>query len=272
MGVVRATTVTLTGDEAALTLDHPIIGWDNFITTANITADAADANYPATNLANPATHLFWRLPVAASADHYITITPTVLDAVDYVAVAKHNLGTLGIPIGLQYFNGSTWVDMVASTTPTNDAPIIFRINAQFFTDQIRLHIGPTALAAQISVVYAGKLLVLPRKIYQGLVPINYGLTAKVTNGRSEAGNFLGRIVLQEFVRDTIPLSLISPVYFRDHIADFLIDSKENPFFIAWRPESYPGEVGYCHMTNDPMPVNEPPHGLVAMSLEMTGII
>jgi hypothetical protein len=104
------------------------------------------------------------------------------------------------------------------------------------------------------------------------VPINYGRIAKVTNGRSEAGNFLGRIVTQEFVKDTVPLSLIDPVYFRNHIADFLIDSKENPFFIAWRPQTYPREIGYCHMTNDPAPINEAPHGLIAMSLEMTGII
>jgi hypothetical protein len=51
-----------------------------------------------------------------------------------------------------------------------------------------------------------------------------------------------------------------------------VDSKQNPFFIAWRPQTYPDEVGYCHMTNDPAPINEAPHGLVAMSLEMTGIV
>jgi len=164
-----------------------------------------------------------------------------------------------------------WTTLVAESVLGDDGPAIFRFTAQSLTS-LSIRMGPTSLIAQIAVVYAGKLLVLPRKLYQGFVPINYGRVAKVTSGRSEAGQFLGRIVTQEFVKDSVPLSLIDPAYFRAHIADFLVDSKERPFFIAWRPQTYPAEVGYCHMTNDPAPINDPPHGLVAMTLEMTGII
>ena len=121
-------------------------------------------------------------------------------------------------------------------------------------------------------LYVGKLLVLPRKLYQGLTPINYARTAKIVSGLSEAGQFLGRIVTQEFVKDTIPLSLIDPAYYRSYIDTFMAESKETPFFFAWRPLTYPAEIGYCHMTNDPMPANEAPHGLIAMNWEMTGIV
>lgn len=277
MAVIISSNLTLTTtDESALSADHPIIGWNNIITTGNIFATTADANYPVTNLANPATHLYWQVGGAYSPAiyEYITITTGSADPVDYVAIAKHNIGSLGITVGVGYFDLSSppvWTTLVADSILANDSPALFRFTAQPLAT-ISLRLGPTSLLARIAVMYAGKLLVLPRKIYQGLVPINYGRIAKVTSGRSEAGNFLGRIVTQEFVKDTIPLSLIEPAYFRSYIAAFLADSKENPFFFAWRPQTYPAEIGYCHMTNDPAPINEAPHGLISMSLEMTGII
>ena len=277
MSVIVSTNLVLTApDEVALSADHPIIGWDSIVTRTNISASTADPNFPVTNLANPATHLAWRVGGAFSPPQYdyITISTGTADLVDYVAIARHNLGSLAVPITIGYFDNSSppvWTDLVTATILNDDGPALFRFTAQSLAT-ISIRLGPTSLLAQIAVVYAGKLLVLPRKLYQGFTPIPYGRIAKVTSGRSEAGQFLGRIVTQEFVKDAVPLSLIDPAYFRAHIADFLVDGKENPFFIAWRPQTYPDEVGYCHMTNDPAPINEAPHGLVAMSLEMTGIV
>jgi len=277
MALIVSSNLTLTAtDESALSLDHPIIGWDNIVSTSNVSATTSDSMFPVSNVANPATHLYWQVGGAFSPAiyEYVTIVPPSADPVDYVAIARHNLGSLGIPVEIGYFNTASppvWTTLVAESTLGSDSPALFRFTAQSL-NSLSIRLGPTSLLAKIAVVYAGKLLVLPRKIYQGLVPINYGRVAKVTSGRSEAGQFLGRIVTQEFVKDSVPLSLIDPAYFRAHIADFLVDSKERPFFIAWRPQTYPAEVGYCHMTNDPAPINDPPHGLVAMTLEMTGII
>lgn len=272
MPVIVSSNLTLVGAEAVLTPDHPIIGWD---TATGITATSADSNYPATNMANPATHLFWRASGDSPAPTYQYITVTGYSGnFDYAAIARHNLGTLQIPIAIGYMETTSptaFVTLISDTILADDSPALFRFTEQTLPNlTIRLQAG--ALAAQIAVVYCGKLLVLPRKIYQGFTPITYARVAKVTNGRSEAGNFLGRIVLQEFEKNTVPLSLIDPAYFRSHIADFLVDSKERPFFMAWRPQTYPLEVGYCHMTNDPQPVNEAPSGLIAMQLEMTGVI
>lgn len=273
--VIISPNLTLIGDEINLTPDHPIIGWINAATPTSITATSSEANHPASNMGNPATHLFWRASGDSPAPTYQYITVTGYTGnFDYAAIARHNLGTLQIPIAIGYMDTSSppaFVEIISDTILADDGPALFRFTEQAHSNlTIRLQAG--ALAAQIAVVYCGKLLVLPRKVYQGFAPINYSRVAKVTNGRSEAGNFLGRIVTQEFVKDTMPLSLIDPTYFRDHIADFLVDSKENPFFVAWRPQTYPMEVGYCHMTNDPQPVNEAPSGLIAMQLEMTGII
>lgn len=279
MPVIVTSNLVLTDTDETLfglTADHPIIGWINLVTVSNISATDSDADFPVTNLANPATHLSWKAGAADSPPtyDYITVSPNTADDIDYIAIARHNLGSLAIPIEIGYFDTASppvWTVLVAESLLADDSPALFRFTAQTLTT-VSIRLGPTSLQSEIAVCYCGKLLVLPRRLYQGFAPINYARIAKVTSGRSEAGNFLGRIVLQEFVKDTVPLSLIDPAYFRDHIAAFLVDSKERPFFFAWRPQTYPAEVGYCHMTNDPVPTNQAPHGLIAMQLEMTGII
>lgn len=270
--IISAPSVVLVGDETTFTLDHPVIGWR---TASIITATSQDPNHPATNMANPATHLFWRASGGSPPPTYQYITVSGYDDnFDYAAIARHNLGSLQIPIAVGYMDNSSppvFVTLVNEVILADDGPVMFRFTSQAIGN-VTLRLQAGVLAAQVAVVYCGKLLVLPRKVYQGFAPINHARIAKVTNGRSEAGNFLGRIVLQEFVKDTMPLSLIDPTYFRAHITQFLTASKETPFFVAWRPQTYPLEVGYCHMTNDPVPTNEAPHGLIAMQLEMTGVI
>lgn len=272
MPVVISDSLVLQDAEAALSLDHPIIGWHNIVTTLNLVADTEDADYPATNLANPATHLSWKeSPASPQADVYITVTTGTADDLDYLAIARHNLWTVGATVSVGYFNTASppqWVELVGETTLPNDGPALFRWTAQPLT-QVILKISGQDDPAQVAVLYVGKLLVLPRRLYQGMGAINHGRVANVTNGMSEAGHFTGRIVTQERLRNTVPLSLIDPAYYRAHIDEFLEASKELPFFMAWRPQTYPNEVGYCHLTNDPLPVNEAPHGLIAMTLEMT---
>lgn len=276
MSVVTSSNFVLTaGDEAGLSEDHPIIGWDNIITPTNIQYQGNSATgHPSSDLANPATHLYWQAAAASAGYTFHVITTNTADPIDYVAIAGHNMGAIAASIYVGYLDNNSPQNLVALTTeqiPADDGPMLFRFPAQSIS-QLVVIMGPSAYPIRMAVMYAGKLLVLPRKLYQGMGPINYARIAKVTNGRSEAGQFLGRIVLQEFVKNTVPLSLIDPTYFRDHIADFLVFSKESPFFFAWRPEMYPDEIGYCHMTNDPMPTNQAPHGLIQMTMEMTGVI
>lgn len=275
--VVIAPNIVLTGDEFGLSLDHPVIGWN---TATNFSATTEQVDFPASNLANPATHLFWRAGTPNSPpDTYIYITGAGYnDNFDYAAIARHNLGSLQVPISVGYFTNNSpgsYVSLIGDTLLPDDGAALFRFTSQGINNVVlRLKVDalPASSIPRIGVAYCGKLLVLPRRVYQGFAPINHARVAKVTNGRSESGNFLGRIVLQEFMKTTMPLSLIDPTYFRDHITQFLTESKVSPFFVAWRPQTYPLEVGYCHMTNDPVPTNEAPHGLIAMQLEMTGVV
>jgi hypothetical protein len=256
---------------AALSANLPLIGWRNVVTTSNIAADSSADGFPVSNLANPATHLKWK------ADHdgeqYVTITTGSADDFDYIGIAKPNFSAAGIAVSVEGDDGSGFDELTAPAIPADDGPLMFRFTAAPFTGlRIRMQQGQGSVAPQMAVVYAGKTLVLPRKLYQGLTPPTFGRTAKATNGRSESGNFLGRIVTQESIKTKVPLTLIDPAYYRTNIDPFLKSGRSLPFFFAWRPGDYPAETAYAWLTNDPAPTNESPHSLTALSLEMSGVV
>src|SRR4051812_19814076 len=98
MGIVISNNFVLTQPDSRfpVTLDHPLIGWHNLVTATNIVADTSATNYPASNLANPATHLEWR--ANDTTEQYLTITTGYVDEIDYLAVARHNFGSEQITV------------------------------------------------------------------------------------------------------------------------------------------------------------------------------
>lgn len=258
--------------ESTLTADHPIIGFRNIVTTSNIAATASDDDYAVTNLANPATHLRWQGESDSSppAAMYLTITTGSADPIDYVGIAKHNFGTAEIAVSVEGDDGGGYDTLAGPVMPGDDSPLLFRFSPASFT-AIRVKLDPGSDHPRAAVLYCGKLLVLPRLLWQGHVPINYGRRQTVINGKSESGNFLGRIITGEWRETRQNIILVTPTYYREDIDEFLASGKDTPFFWGWRPATYPAEVGYCWITNDPEPLNSQGHGLTEFNLQMTGI-
>ncbi|MDA9499274.1 hypothetical protein [Bradyrhizobium sp. CCBAU 11357] len=254
--------------EFPVTLDHPVIGWRNIVTPTNISATFADPDHPASNVANPATHLEWRS--IGDGGQYLTVTVDTVDALDYVAIAGHNFGSQQIPVSIQDSLGNT---LLGDVLLPDDSPALFRFTAQSFS-QIKLYMqAPAGVLPRVAVMYVGKLLVLERKIYVGHTPLTQARRVNVQSGRSESGKFLGRIVLGAWRETVIPLSLLSPKWYRDHGGDeFLAVAAETPFFFGWRPQSYPYEIGYCWTIEDPMPVPTGPSNRIAFDLKVSGVV
>jgi hypothetical protein len=79
------------GDDPA---SVPLIGYDNKI--SNITASSEDTDFPATNLLNPATHLFWQAEDESAQALGIMLSGES----DYLAIARHNFLDSGATISL----------------------------------------------------------------------------------------------------------------------------------------------------------------------------
>ena len=65
---------------------------------------------------------------------------------------------------------------------------------------------------------------------------------------------------------------LTPSWYRTNMVPFVEAGRETPFFFAWRPSSYPLEVGYAWLLNDPQMSNQLPNGMVQVELAMGGIV
>lgn len=247
--------------------DLPAVGWHNIVRADTIVADTQLANYPASNLANPATHLEWR--AEDDSEQYITITTNEVDPIDYVGIARHNFGTAEIPVSIEANIESVWTEIVEEFIPANDEPLLLRFVAAS-QSQVRIRLQTGSDTARAAVVYVGKLLDLERKVYVGHTPLTDGRKIDVASNRSVSGNFLGRIILGEGRESIIPLSLFTPAWYRANMREFLEAAAEIPFFFAWRPGTYPLEVGFCDLMTDPMPTPVGPSNLLAFDLKVNG--
>jgi hypothetical protein len=256
--------------------NNPLIGYQQLATTGNISATTEAAGFPASFLVNPSTNLRWEGVIASpAADEYITLDLNTEELVDYIGIARHNFFSAQIPVSIETLDeGSpeSWTEIISSVIPPNDGPLLFRFAPQGITS-IRIRMQPGNAAPTAAVVYAGKLLVLQRRLYVGHTPINMGRNTKVSNQRSESGNFLGRIILSETTSTQFTLKNLTPVWYRAYIEPFLAGrGREDAFFFAWRPSDYPYEIGYCWLTSDATPQNDLTNGMMSISFDVAGIV
>lgn len=266
--IVISGNVVLAAAAAAADPDLPVIGWHNVVTSTTIVADTEEVNYPASNLANPATHLEWR--AEDDSEQHLTITTNETDPIGYIAVARHNWCSAEIPVSVEGFIGGVWTEIVEEVILSDDSPAMFLFASQSLA-QIRFRLQAGSDIPRAAVVNCGRVLALERKVYVGHTPMPHGIKSSVANGMSETGNFLGRIVLGEWRESTLPLSLLSPAWFRANMKTFLEAAVSDTFFLAWRPATYPREVGYCWITDNPAPAPVGPSNLTAFDLKISGI-
>lgn len=255
--------------------DNGVLGYHNLVTSSNITASDQNDSYPDVNMASPATYNRW---VSDSDDEQtIEITLDYDGTVDYVAIARHNFSS-GVQVAVAALTEITdsdgffeYEDVVVPFIPEDDSPILIRFTPQY-TTSIRITLTPdTSILPTIGVVYVGKLLILPRRIYVGHTPITDGIDTRFYTNISESGEFLGRVITGENLTTGFNMQNIDPVWFRNNMRQFIRAAKELPFFWAWRPYSFPREVGYAWLTNNPKPNNQRPNGMVEIELQMGAI-
>ena len=267
--------------------DNPIIGWQNLVTTGNITSlnpntlgTVEDPNYPTINLANTSTDQRFQ-QLTAGEDIAIDISLNGTQNVDYVGIAGHNFGTLARSLRVY---GATTVDgsgdpvysaITQEVIPGNDSPLLWRFASAAYL-AIRV-IAQTTLStpatdvAYAAVLYVGELLVLERKIQVAFTPITMGRKADVITNVSERGRFLGRTVIGSWRETRAAIGFMSPDWYRENMDPFVENSITEPFFFAWAPVSWPLEVGYVWTMDIPMPEIQDPTGILRIVLDLQGI-
>lgn len=248
---------------------NPRIGWHNLVTQSNVTADGSATDHPVSYIGNPATYLYWK---GANSDaQTVSVSLSSAKTVNYMALARHNLGTSGAEYVIESStDGNTWTELTDARVLPNDHSLIHEFE-DTFASHFRISIGSGSRAPEIGVMYLGSILRLQRRIYVGHTPITYGRQSKVTTNFSEDGQFLGRIVQSRMYESSVSLQNITPDWYREELDPFFHDAVENPFFIAWRPSQYPTETGYVWLKGDASMSNQRSNGMVTAEFSFQGI-
>lgn len=277
--LVISQNLVLTAAEDVLPDGTPIILYDNKVTSANVTADSEDSDYPAVNLANPATNQEWRGASDSPLPSTVLIDVDInsVDLVDAVGIARHNFGSAGIAVTiLQVVPDSPGDEAILAgpQVPPDDEPLLFQFTAtSFVTLRIQLDIDEEAPRA--AVLYAGKALITERgfEIDRDFVVPPMGRKTDAINGRSERGDFLGRIITSQFIETEVSWKHFTASWYRTYFDPFVDAAQQDtPFFLAWSPDDYPYEVAYCWLTDDPTPTTSPVTGRITVGLKLGGIL
>lgn len=279
--LVIASNLVLPSAEEVLPSGVPLILYDNKVTRANVTATSEDTDYPAVNLANPATNQEWRsigdaTPLPTSID--IDVAINSVDLIDAVGIARHNFGTAGIAVTIlrvDLDSTPTETVLVGPQIPGNDEPLLFTFTGQAF-ETLRIRLTCDDQQARAAVLYAGKLLRCQRGFDVGrdFTPPRFARKTEALNGQSQRGDYLGRIVLSRFLDvPAFDFKHFTPDWYRTYFDPFVEAAQQNtPFFFAWQPVSYPYEVSFNWLLEDPVPTTSPVTGRKAVSLRMGGIL
>lgn len=271
--LVITTSIVLSAPEAAYPQGTPRVLWRNIVTFSNISADSEAVGYPASNLANPATNQEWR--AAAAGDVEIAIAVAEVDDQSAVGITRHNFGTAGIAVEVGYYDGG-WVSLAGPQIPADDEPLLFQWTEQSLTE-IVIKLTEGSEAARAAVVYAGKMLIMPRGVdvdADFLVP-RFARKTEFASPLSERGDYLGRIVTSQWI-DGIQHSYshLEADFFRDEIDPFIAAGQDDtPFFYAMLADdgvSY--DVAFLSFSDDPMPQKSPVTGRYKLNLKMGGIV
>lgn len=255
------------------TANNPVVGWRNLVSFGSVVADHEAAGYPASNLANPATDAGQQWRSDSTAEQFLTFSVVSESPVDYVGIARHNFGSSGAMVSIEYpdpENEEEWLELVEPFLPGDDSPILARF-VPTFLESLRIRIQPVDTPPRAAVVYIGEILVMQRRVYVGHTPITMGRSQNVQHNWSEGGDFLGSVLISEKRTTSFPMANLTPAWVRAELAPFLVNCRTSPFFWAWRPGDYPREVGFVVAQNDPRPTNQRSNGMMQVEFQLGGI-
>lgn len=252
---------------------YPKIGWDNVVTFASLSATSSATSYPVTNLSTPSTIDRW---IGGSAAELLVSVTGIDDTIDYVGIARHNLGSAGIEVSVETLSGdpgAVWTEVFTGVLLGDDAPAVLQFDAAPVIG-VRLRLQAGSEAPDIAVLYAGLMLQTEKGLQADFVPIHRALSVEKLNGRTELGDYLGTIITKEALNNSAQFKLLTSSWYEASMAPFVLAANRGrPFFFAWDPDGHGSDVGFCWLTDSAQPrfpmLNK---GFIDLSLAMGGIV
>lgn len=241
----RAGALTLWGQQ-----NNPFFAWDNLAAAATLSGSTAATDGALANAVTGTTYDYYTPTTGAGTVEFIAAFGTA-QALTFIGMAAHNLGTLGLEAYAEYStnSGSSWTDGGAGVaSPTDDSPIAWRMTGDASATHWRIRImgGSSTVIPSIGVAFFGHDLVMPDRFYQGFSPRITPTEVALQSNVSVGNHLLGSSVVYSGSTLSAGFTLVRPDFVRGAFKPFQVAFNEGkPCFFAWRPEKYPEDLHYC---------------------------
>jgi hypothetical protein len=242
-------------------LTHSRIGIDNITYGLTPVASSAVVGFPAIAATYPTTYDYWT-PSAMPATWAIDAGQS--KTCDYVGI----VGDIeGRQIDVETSNdNATWTVQSSVIVANRVAMFLFQpVAARYW--RVRF----TGAAPNVAVINIGLALAMQRAIYQGHTPLTLSRVSEIISNTSEGGQYLGRSLIRSGTQTDASYQHLKAAWYRQYFDPFVKAARTKPFFFAWRPQTFPSEVGYMWTNGDIAPTNSGPRDYMSVSIQMSGI-
>lgn len=216
----------LPGDAYPLTHAR-IVHARNWLAGGTVSASTTAADFFAAGPTNSLTYERWKPSSVPASWEYNHGSGA---AVDCCAIAAHTMS--GCVVAVEYWTGAAWAEVARGAIPDN-GPILF-LFARITAARWRLNILSGA-APEIGVVRFAAALQMPRPLYGGHTPVDYGRNVVLRSNYTETGEFVGRTRQSVMLRTTCSWMHIPESWVLANWPNMQRAIETEAFFIAWRP-------------------------------------
>lgn len=167
-------------------------------------------------------------------------------------------------------NGVDFTEFADEVMPADDAPLM-GIDTLRAVRVFRINLTGGGVMPRLSNVYAGLALAMQRAVYGGLTPLPLARKTVRHQHFSKGGQFLGQAYRRLGIAASIPWRHLTAEWYRENFDPFVKLARGYPYFIAWRPETYPNEVGFVWTDEDITPTNMGKRDFMSVTLPMEGV-
>jgi len=267
MSVVISSSLILSAGSSGFPLTHARILYENLALPENVTGSSSAAAFPAEDAARATTYDGWK-PASLPAEWTVDNTDPM--TVNAVGIGAHNFGVTGPhTVAVEHSDdGLAWTEAASVIASTGD-PVLFLFDdttAQYW--RVTLDGGDPPF---IGVIYMGQALAMQRAIYGGHAPAPLSRSTDIVPSRSEGGQWLGRSIIRKGVTTSYQWRHLKAAWYRQYFDPFVKSARTTPFFIAWRPETYPNEVAYAWTKSDIRPSNMGIRDFMEVTVSVEGL-
>lgn len=252
------------------TSNNPIVFWESLSGTlsTSVGTEVESAALSATGT----TYDAWVATPTAGGNAFLQMVFASAKTLNAVAIAAHNLGTVGGSIKVQYStdSGSTWVDTEAGSTFAFDNQAILFYFDEVSADYWRIRVSTVTANVEIGVAYWGTVMTIPRRFYQGYTPPITPTNVMLQSNVSQGGNLLGAAVTRKGSSASATVQNVDPTFIRGTDFKGFMNhfNNGNGSFWAWRPTKY-GDLFYCWRDGGAIvPTNSGPRDLMSFEMNM----